>query len=182
MTVKGTDDLTGTQAHVSASIDLPPSVNKPTLLKTYLLTMHGAVVRTTLLPPAYVVRREGNVSTGVVCLSVHGGGGGGWTPVPKFFTWSLVPGPFLRYPIQACSCGSPSLVCSQWGNPVRPVASGTKVRPVAGGYPREHVVPPPSARVGVPPPQLQDRRASSCYAVGGTLLAIKKEDCLVQNS
>ena len=65
----------------------------------------------TFLPPAYVVRREGNVFTGV-SLSVHVGGGesqalslisspssfSGGHPSPRFFPWSRVFGPFLGYP------------------------------------------------------------------------------------
>ena len=55
-----------------------------------LVTDESTIVKI-LLPPAYVVRREGNVFAGV-SLSVHTGGVGGGTPVPGSFPglWSQV--------------------------------------------------------------------------------------------
>ena len=150
------------------------------------------------LPPAYVVRREGNVFTDV-SLSVHTLGG---TPVPGSFPglWSQV---LFGWVPQSCPSwgGTPVLagvVPLSWPGRIPQSQQGPKT----GVPPRQDMtgVPPagtglwyPPVRTGVPPtrtglpltrtwvpiPPRQNSRASTCYATGGMRLAVTQEDFLL---
>ena len=90
-------------------------------------------IQSWLLSPAYVVRREGNVFTGV-CLSIGGWEGVPLGPLSQIFSWRVLlvldPRSFFwgggGYPSQICSLGGGGVI------PARPVARGVSlVRPVA---------------------------------------------------
>ena len=112
-------------------------------------------IKSELLPPVYEVRGKVMFS---FCLSVHTGGGA-----------SSVPGSFPGLWSQVLSGGYPS----------------------SSRGPGWDWTPPPQAQNGVPPPPplglgyhpaphwRQNRRANTCYAVGGTPLAVTQEDCLL---
>ena len=83
---------------------------------------------------------------------------------PRSFPYSLVPGHFKR--------GYPSPRSFRWSLVLTRGGEGVPHREL--GY------PPPLAGTGVPPPpRRQNSRASTCYVVGGTPLAVTQEDCLV---
>ena len=147
-----------------------------------------------IIPPALVVRREGNVFTGVR-LSGHMGGGGGY-PSPRFFPRSLVPGHFWEgTPVPGSFPGLLSHVLSRgpqscWGGggggtpvltgqypsprqegqypvPGRRYPSpgqGVPRSPASVGYPKIGV--PPQDRTGVPP-HLPDIEQQSEYLLPG---------------
>ena len=85
-------------------------------------------------------------------VSVRSQGHGGY-PSPMFFHWSLVPGPFHGVPQS------------------QPGGTGTGVPPAGT---RE-----PFLGWNWVPPWRQYRRASTCYAAGGTPLTATQEDFLV---
>ena len=94
--------------------------------------------RTFLLPPAYVVRREGNSFTLFVCP--HRGGGGVRAPPPGGYPGQVPPG------------GVPGSGTPPGGYPGQvPPRGGTRVRYPPGGYPGQ--VPPPGGYPGQVPPR-----------------------------
>ena len=112
----------------------------------YLNTLR---LRTILLPPAYVVWREGTVFTGVCLLTFRGG-----------------------TPSQVWVGGVPHL--RSGGYPMSRGYPMSGAYPIYGGVP--HVrggTPSPG------PPIAQSSIASTCYAAGGLPLAFTQEDFLV---
>ena len=120
-----------------------------------------------------------------VCLFTWGRGR---YPSPRFFPWSLVPGPFPWG-------GYPSPRFFLWSLVPGPLQGVPQSQP--GGIPQPQLRLYPSSKQGVPQSQMvgtpsetgvppnwdwgtpcpRDRRASACYAAGGMPLTVTLEGC-----
>ena len=118
------------------------------------------------------------------------GGGGQEYPSPRFFPWSLVPGPFPEEhtPVPAGRGGGYST--PRWGVPKTHTGQGYSLTRTRLGYPSARKglgsplppvrTEPPRQEWGTPsPPPRHNSRVSSCYTVGGMPLTFTQEYFLV---